>query len=48
MRNWDEVRIKGKFIRFEDPKEISNEVVQSKWIYAINVPTKSHVIITLI
>lgn len=47
VRNWDEVRVRGRFIRFADTDNKTSEVVQSKWIYAIDVPTKSHVLVTL-
>lgn len=47
VRNWDEIRIRGRFIRFADTENQTVEVVQSKWIYAIDVPKKTHVIIAL-
>jgi calpain-15 len=47
VRNWDEVRIRGRFVRYSDTDNSSVEVVQSKWLYAIDVPTKSHVLIGL-
>lgn len=48
VRNWDEVRVRGRFIRFQDSENTTVEVVQSKWIYALDVPKKSHVILTLV
>jgi calpain-15 len=47
VRNWEEVRIRGRFIRYQDGNNPTVEVVHSKWIYALYVPKKSHVIITL-
>lgn len=47
VRNWDEIRIRGRFVRFQDAGNPTLEVVQSKWIYAMDVPTKSHVIVTV-
>lgn len=47
VRNWDEVRIRGRFIRFADTDNTTVEVVQSKWIYALDVPVKTHSLITL-
>jgi calpain-15 len=48
VRNWDEVRIRGRFIRYPDEENLTVEVVQSKWVYALDVPTKSHIIVTLV
>lgn len=45
VRNWDEVRVRGRFIRFSDTENITNEVVVSKWFYALEVPKKSHIFI---
>jgi len=47
VRNWDEIRIRGRFIRFADTENPTVEVVQSKWIYALEVPKKTHIIIAL-
>lgn len=47
VRNWEEIRIRGRFVRYSDAENPSVEVVQSKWLYAIDVPTKSHVLIGL-
>lgn len=45
--NWDELRLRGRFIRYNDVNDPDNEVVVSKWFYALEVPEKSHVIIGL-
>jgi calpain-15 len=45
VTNWDELRLRGKFIRYSDVKEPENEIVVSKWYYALEVPEKSHVVI---
>lgn len=47
VRNWDEIRVRGRFIRFNDSENSSNEVVVSKWFYALDVPKRSHIFITL-
>jgi hypothetical protein len=39
--------VRGRFIRFNDSENQSNEVVVSKWFYALEVPKRSHVFITL-
>jgi calpain-15 len=40
--NWEEVRIKGKFIRVQDFEDQSIEAVLSKWYYSVDLhkPTK--------
>lgn len=42
VKNWDEVRIKGKFIRLQDIDDPNVEIVISKWYYSIDLhePTK--------
>ena len=42
VRNWEEVRIKGKFIRVQNIDDPDIEVVLSKWYYSldINEPTR--------
>ena len=47
VRNWDEVRVRGRFVRFSDTENQTVEVAQSKWIYALEVPKKTHIIIAL-
>lgn len=37
VHNWNEVRIKGKFLRLNDIEDPNIEVVQSKWYYQIEV-----------
>jgi calpain-15 len=36
VRNWDEVRIKGKFVRVQDIDDPNIEVVLSKWYYSVS------------
>ena len=36
VKNWEEVRIKGKFIRVQDIDDSNIEVVMSKWYYAVS------------
>ena len=45
VRNWEEVRVKGRFVRYSNIDQKEYEIIQSKWIYALDVPTKSQVII---
>ena len=40
VKNWDEVRIKGKFIRVQDVEDTSLEVVVSKWFYSVDLPER--------
>lgn len=42
VRNWEEVRIKGKFIRVQNIDDPDIEVVLSKWYYSLDVnePTR--------
>lgn len=47
VRNWEEARIRGRFIRFSDADNTTLDHVMSKWIYALDVPRKSHVVLTL-
>jgi len=37
VRNWNEVRIKGKFLRVQDVDQTNLEVVLSKWYYSVEV-----------
>jgi len=45
VRNWEEVRIKGKFIRVQNIDDPDIEVVLSKWYYSldINEPTRIYI-----
>ena len=47
VKNWDEIRIKGKFIRVQDLDDKNVEVVMSKWYYSLEVErrTKIHIAI---
>lgn len=42
VSNWDELRLRGRFIRYNDVTDPDNEVVVSKWIYGLEVPSKTH------
>lgn len=35
VKNWEEVRIKGKFVRVQDIDDPDIEVVMSKWYYSV-------------
>ena len=37
VKNWDEVRIKGKFIKVQDVDDSNIEVVMSKWYYTLEI-----------
>ena len=47
VASWEELRIRGRFIRYNDITDPENEVVVSKWIYALEVSHKTHIIIGL-
>lgn len=47
VANWEELRLRGKFIRYFDMNDPDNEIVASKWIYGLEVPSKTHVVIGL-
>lgn len=42
VKNWEEVRIKGKFIRIQDIEDPNVEIVISKWYYSVDLhePTR--------
>lgn len=37
VKNWNEVRLKGKFLRLSDVEDPSHELVKSKWFYQIQI-----------
>jgi calpain-15 len=45
VKNWEEVRIKGKFIRVQNVDDSDIEVVLSKWYYSLDVNEPTKVII---
>lgn len=47
VSSWDELRLRGRFIRYNDVNDPENEVVVSKWFYALEVPTKTHLVVGL-
>ena len=47
VKNWQELRIKGKFIRVQDMEDPNIEVVLSKWYYNIDLNEKTQIIIGL-
>lgn len=47
ISNWDELRLRGRFIRYYDLNDLDNEVVVSKWFYALEVPAKTHLVFGL-
>jgi hypothetical protein len=47
VRNWEEARIRGRFIRFSDSENQTLDFILSKWVYALDVPKKTHLVITL-
>ena len=40
IRNWEEVRMKGKFIRVPDVEDSNVEVIMSKWYYSLDLTHK--------
>jgi len=47
VRNWEEVRIRGRFVRFSDSENQTLDFALSKWVYALDVPRKTHLVVTL-
>lgn len=47
VKNWQELRIKGKFIRVQDNDDPNIEIVLSKWYYSIEIEERTQVIIGL-
>ena len=47
VRNWDEVRIKGKFIKIQEIDDPDIEITLSKWYYSIEIPEKTRVVVSL-
>jgi calpain-15 len=47
VKNWEEVRIKGKFIRLQDIDDPNVEVVVSKWYYSIDLHETTKIFIGL-
>jgi hypothetical protein len=47
VSTWDELRLRGRFIRYFDVTDPENEIVVSKWIYGLEVPSRTHVVIGL-
>ncbi|CAI2386182.1 unnamed protein product [Moneuplotes crassus] len=43
VRNWEEVRVKGKFIRVQNVEDPDIEVVLSKWYYSLDVNEQTRV-----
>lgn len=47
VSTWDELRLRGRFIRYCDVNDPENEVIVSKWFYAIEVPVRTHLVVGL-
>ncbi len=47
IKNWDEVRIKGKYIRVQDIDDPNVEIVISKWYYSIDLHETTKIFIGL-
>lgn len=47
VRNWDEVRIKGKFIKTDEIDDYDIEQVVSKWFYTVDIQERTKVVVTL-
>lgn len=37
VKNWEEIRLKGKFLRIQDKNNTYNEIVLSKWYYTVRL-----------
>jgi calpain-15 len=44
VKNWQELRIKGKFIRVQDVENPNIEVVMSKWYYTVSSHYFAHIL----
>ena len=40
VRNWNDVRVKGKFVKVQDVDDKNLEVVLSKWYYSVEIPRR--------
>ncbi len=47
VKNWQELRIKGKFIRVQDMDNPNIEVVFSKWYYNVEITERTQLVIAL-
>lgn len=47
VRNWDEVRIKGKFIKIQEIDDQDIEITLSKWYYSMDIVEKTKMIVSL-
>ena len=47
VRNWDEVRIKGKFIKIQEIDDPDIEITLSKWYYSMEIMDKTKIVISL-
>ena len=47
VKNWDEVRIKGKFVKVQDLDDSNIEIVMSKWYYSLEIQEHVKVVIGL-
>ena len=47
VKNWEEVRIKGKFIRVQDIEDSNLEVVLSKWYYSFDITTPTKIFLSI-
>ena len=47
VKNWEEVRIKGKFIRVQDIDDPEIEVVMSKWYYSLELTEPTRIFIAV-
>lgn len=45
VKNWEEIRIKGKFIRVQDIDDPDIEVILSKWYYSLDVSEPTRIFI---
>jgi calpain-15 len=45
VKNWDEVRIKGKFVKVQDVDDPNMEIALSKWYYSIELQERTRLIL---
>ncbi|CDW72805.1 calpain family cysteine protease containing protein [Stylonychia lemnae] len=45
IKNWEEIRVRGKYLRVQDKNNQTNEIVLSRWYYTLEIKKRTHVFI---
>lgn len=45
MKNWNEIRLKGKFIKCQNAQDPNDDYVMSKFFYTVNSPVNQNIMI---